>query len=317
MIEMFYPSSVMSVIKEFDIECDKKFGQCFLVDNNALDKIAAIADVKKNELVIEIGSGPANLTARLAGAAAHVLAFETDRNLFKIYDKYFSGRRDVSFYFLDFLKADIGAILNEIKKSSDAVFDKIKVVSNIPYYITSQIIEKLLYSAVEINDIYLLISSDVADRITAKPGCGDYGILTVACALKAETSKVKKISRTCFYPAPDVESSLVRLRPYNRRPEEGFNEEAFFAVVRAAFNQRRKIALSAIANNIVRISEINRYDERLLSFLKNVSLKSLFAGLFEKIGLSLTARAEEISCGSYVNITHELMLNMKNGKDVL
>ncbi len=295
----------MGVIKEFNIDCDKKYGQCFLVDNNALDKIAALADIEKNDLVIEIGAGPANLTSRLAAASCHVMAFETDRNLFKIYDKYFKNS-NVTFYQMDFLKADAAAIIEELKASAGLNYKRIKVVSNIPYYITSQIIEKLLYSKIEFSDIYLLIQSDVASRIAAGPGSKDYSILSAACALKSKVSILKKIPRTCFHPAPEVESALVRLEPVKRHPAKGFKEDVFFAIVKSAFNQRRKVAVSAISNSIERISEINGYDERFTLFLKNSGLKSIFSGIFEKVGIPLLARAEDISCDDYILIAGSL-----------
>lgn len=299
-----YPSSVTGIIKEFNIDCDKKYGQCFLVDNNALDKIAALADIKKNDLVIEIGSGPANLTARLAAAAAHVMAFETDRNLFKIYDKYFKGS-NVTFYQTDFLKADITALINKLE-AAGLSYSRVKTVSNIPYYITSQIIEKLLYSKIDFTDIYLLIQSDVASRIAAAPGGKDYSILSVACALKSKASVIEKIARTCFCPAPEVESALIRLEPIKRPADENFKEYIFFSVVKSAFNQRRKVAVKAIANNIERVSVINGYDERFSLFLKKSELKSVFGDIFEKSGIAPLARAQDISCGDYIAISCRL-----------
>ena len=295
----------MGIIKEFNIDCDKKYGQCFLVDNNALDKIAAMAGIEKTDLVIEIGSGPANLTSRLAAAASYVIAFETDRNLFKVYDKYFKNS-NVTFNQMDFLKADPAAMIAELKAAAKLNFNGIKVVSNIPYYITSQIIEKLLYSKIEFGDIYLLIQSDVAERIAAGPGSKDYSILSVACALKSRVSILKKIAKTCFYPAPEVESALVRLEPFKRPAVEGFKEDIFFAIVKSAFNQRRKVAVSAIANSIERVSGINGYDERFTHFLEAAGLKSILGGIFDKAGIPLLARAEDISCGDYISIACQL-----------
>lgn len=302
---MAYPSSIMGIIKEFNIDCDKKYGQCFLVDNNALDKIAESAGVEKTDLVVEIGSGPGNLTARLAAAAALVIAFETDRNLFKIYDKYFNGA-NASFHQLDFLKADLAGIISETAAANNIKYDKIKVVANIPYYITSQIIEKILYSGVRFADVYLLMQRDVAERIAARPSTKAYGILSVACALKSKPSIIRKIPSTCFYPAPDVESALVRLEPFERKACADFSEEIFFAIVKSAFNQRRKVAVSAIANNIGRLGEINGYDGLFVEFLKKSALKHIFTGIFENIGLSPLARAEEISCEDYILIAREL-----------
>ncbi len=302
---MAYPSSIICIIREFSFECDKKYGQCFLIDNNALDKIAESAGVEKTDLVVEIGSGPGNLTARLAAASAFVIAFETDRNLFKIYDKYFKDV-NASFHQLDFLKAGLAGIISETAAACNIKYDKIKAVANIPYYITSQIIEKILYSGVKFSDVCLLMQRDVAERIAACPSTKEYGILSVACALKSKPSIIRKIPSSCFYPAPDVESALVRLEPFERQTGEGFSEEIFFAIVKSAFNQRRKVAVSAIANNIGRLGEINGYDGLFVEFLKKSALKHLFAGIFEKIGLSPLARAEEISCEDYILIAREL-----------
>ncbi len=302
---MTYPSSIINVIKEFDITADKKYGQCFLIDNNALDKIADSAQIRGDELVIEIGSGPGNLTARLCSRASYVVAFETDINLFKIYDKYFKGL-NVSFNRMDFLKADLDKIISAAAVDNNLKFSSVRVVANIPYYITSQIIEKLLYSNIAFSGIYLLIQRDVADRIASQPGCGEYGILSVACALKSRVSIIRKVPGTCFYPVPEVESALVKLEPFDRFSGAAFNEEIFFAIVKSAFNQRRKVAVSAVANNIARIGEINRYDGGFLEFLKARPLKTDISNIFEKLSISKLARAEEISCEGYISIAREL-----------
>ncbi len=302
---MTYPSSVINIIKEFNISADKKYGQCFLIDNNALDKIADFAQIDGEELVIEIGSGPGNLTARLCSRARYVIAFETDINLFKIYDKYFKGL-NVSFKQMDFLKADLHKVIAAAAAENKIDFASVRVVANIPYYITSQIIEKLLYSNIKFSGIYLLIQRDVADRIAAQPGCGEYGILSVACALKSKAAIVRKVPGTCFYPVPEVESALVKLEPFDRFSGSAFNEEIFFAIVKSAFNQRRKVAVSAISNNIERVGEINRYNAGFLAFLKSRSLKADFSHIFEKLGISKLARAEEISCEGYISISREL-----------
>lgn len=303
---MAYPSSVMSVIKEFDLACDKKYGQCFLIDNNSLDRIAEAAGIEKSDVIVEIGSGPGNLTARLAAAASLVLAFETDMNLFRIYEKYFAGA-NVVFRREDFLKAELTAALAAAEAQWGIGGRPVKVVANIPYYITSQIIEKILYgSGVRFSDVYLLMQRDVAERIAARPSTKEYGILSVACALKARPSIVRRVAASCFYPAPEVESALVRLEPFERETGEGFNEEIFFAVVKSAFNQRRKVAISAIANNIGRLGEINGYDGLFVEFLKKSALKHIFAGIFEAVGISPLARAEEISCEDYILIAREL-----------
>ena len=309
---MDYPSSIIGLVKEFGINADKKYGQCFLTDNNVLDKIVELSAISREDLVVEIGAGPANLTARLSAAAGLVIAFETDRNLVKIYERYFNDS-NVSFFIQDFLKADLSAIIKKVSAGKNAAYKAIKVVANIPYYITSQIIENLLYSNVSYEDIVLLMQADVADRIVSAPGTKDYGILSVACNLKADVKCLKKIPNTCFSPRPEIDSALVRFTPRKRELGDNFNEDVFFAIVKSAFNQRRKIAVSAIANNISRICEINRYAEAITGFFKSEDIKRIAAGIFKKTGLLANARAEQISLNEYIALANEFNLLIGSG----
>jgi len=304
-----YPSSIISLVGEFGLAPDKKRGQCFLIENNILDQIPVLTGVSKDELIIEIGSGPGNLTSRLCDSGGHVMAFETDRNFFPIYEKYFGGR-NADFHQLDFLKAD----LEELVKTAMAKYPalkKVKVVSNIPYYITSPIIEKLLYSGIEFSAIYLLMQTDVAERILAVPETKDYSILTVATSFAAEISMVKNIGKNCFFPKPEIESSILKFIPLQRRKFENFEEFVFFGVLKAAFNQRRKVAINAIFNNAARISEIHSYPAEFTSFTSAPEFKTVLAAAFEKCQISKLARAEEIPCGKYAELASFLSLAMR------
>ncbi|HNY12787.1 MAG TPA: 16S rRNA (adenine(1518)-N(6)/adenine(1519)-N(6))-dimethyltransferase RsmA [Candidatus Wallbacteria bacterium] len=304
-----YPSSILSLVGEFRLTPDKKRGQCFLIENNILDQIPVLTGVSSDELIIEIGSGPGNLTSRLCDSAGHVIAFETDRNFFPIYKKYFDGR-NVDFHQLDFLKSDLGELINAAL-SKNSMLKKVKVVSNIPYYITSPIIEKLLYSGVEFSAIYLLMQTDVAERIIAMPKTKDYSILTVATNFAAEISLVKNISKNCFFPKPEIESSILKFVPLERRKFKSFEEYVFFGVLKAAFNQRRKVALNAISNNVARISEINSYPPEFISFASSPEFKAALTAAFEKHQISRLARAEEIECEKYAEIASFLSLAMR------
>lgn len=303
---MNYPSSVLSVMEEFRLQADKKRGQCFLTDNNILNLIPEIASVDKNDIVIEIGAGPGNLTSRLCQKAYHVAAFEIDRNLFPIYEKYFKDA-NVTFYMQDFLKADVIEVIKKAAPADGGTPKKIKVVANIPYYITSPIIEKILYSEIAYSDVLLLIQKDVADRILAKPGSKDYSILSAACAFKADVSSVKTIGGQCFVPRPDVDSALVRFAPKKSLIGNEIPEYSVFAILKSAFNQRRKVALNSIANNIVRISEINKYPADFVKFLKNGDLKKMFELFFAQAGINLLARAEDLTPENYIAVAAQLI----------
>ncbi len=304
-----YPSSIISLVGEFGLAPDKKRGQCFLIENNILDQIPVLTGVSKDELIIEIGSGPGNLTSRLCDSGGHVIAFETDRNFFPIYAKYFSGR-NAEFHQLDFLKADLGELVNNAL-AKDPSLKKVKVVSNIPYYITSPIIEKLLYSGVEFSAIYLLMQTDVAERILAVPETKDYSILTVATSFAAEISMVKNIGKNCFFPKPEIESSILKFIPLERRKFENFEEFVFFGVLKAAFNQRRKVAINAIFNNAARIAGIHSYPQGFISFTSAPEFKTVLAAAFEKCRISKLARAEEIPCEKYAELATFLSLAMR------
>jgi len=304
---MNYPSSVLSIIEEFQLHADKKRGQCFLTDNNILNLIPEIASVDNNDIVIEIGSGPGNLTSRLCEKAFRVAAFEIDRNLFPIYEKYFKGA-NVDFYMQDFLKADVNEVIQKmIAHDNSGTPKKIKVVANIPYYITSPIIEKILYSDINYADVLLLIQKDVADRILAKSGSKDYSILSAACAFKSAVSHVKTIGGQCFMPRPDVDSALVRFTPKNSLIGTEIPEYSVFAILKSAFNQRRKVALNSIANNIVRVSEINKYPVEFIKFLKGCDLKKMFELFFSQLDMDLLARAEDITPECYVAAAAKLV----------
>lgn len=294
---MQYPSSVIGVIRDFGLSLDKKRGQCFLVENNILDQLPGLAGVRKDDLVVEIGAGAGNLTARLCDAAGFVVSYETDRNLFPVYEKYFRGA-NVEFLMEDFLGSDLRAVVGRIMAERPGLSRAI-VAANIPYQITSAIIEKLLYREACVADIYLLMQKDVAERTRALPGSKDYGILSVACALRSEVAFVKNIGRNCFCPRPEVDSTFVRFEPRERPEAAGIEEFVIFALVKAAFNQRRKIARNAIANNAARIARVNGYPESFAGFLEGGGFAPALDAALSACGVPPAARAEDISATQY------------------
>jgi len=292
-----YPSSIIGIIKDFGLVLDKKRGQCFLVENNILEQIPVLTGVRKNDLVIEIGAGAGNLTARLSQAAGFVVAYETDRNFFPVYEKYFQGS-NTEFLMQDFLKADLPAKIMDARTLMPGLTRTV-VVANIPYQITSAIIEKILYSDAAVDDVCLLMQKDVADRTKASADCPEYSILSIACSLRSEVSFVKNIGRNCFFPKPEVDSTIVRFTPRILSESRGVEEFVIFALVKAAFNQRRKVARNAIINNAGRLATVNGYPADFAAFLDGENFKSVLTSAFAECGIEASARAENISPQQY------------------
>ncbi len=220
----------------------KSLGQNFLTDENTLKKIAAAADLSKQDLVLEIGPGLGALTEILMQEAGRVIAVEYDRNLFGILQKEFLKRENLQLLNQDILKTDLPALFHKEDKLSYGL----KVVANLPYYITTPIIFKILETKLPWQCLVFLVQKEVAQRICATSGGKDYGALTIMLQFLGRTDLIGTVSRKVFYPAPNVDSAIVRIIPE-------INEETYqiypylYRVVQAAFNQRRKTLLNSLA----------------------------------------------------------------------
>lgn len=234
--------STEEIIRKYRFDLRKKFGQNFLIDNNILDKIVEAAGITRNDCVLEIGPGIGTMTQRLAEEAGEVVAVEIDKNLIPILAETLAGYDNVTVLNEDILKTDIRAIARQHGGRP------LKVVANLPYYITTPIIMSLLESRVPIESVTVMVQKEVADRMRVGPGSKDYGALSLAVQYYAKPEIVTKVPAACFMPRPNVDSTVIRLTCYEEPPVKARDEAWLFAVIRASFNQRRKTLANGLAN---------------------------------------------------------------------
>ncbi len=237
------PAATAAVIKKHDFRFQKKYGQNFLIDANILQKIVDAAQITKEDYIVEIGPGIGTMTQYLAESAGGVAAVEIDKNLIPILKETLSEYDNVSIMNEDILKTDIKRLAEE-KNSGRPV----KVVANLPYYITTPIIMGLFESHAPVSDITIMVQEEVAERMQTGPGTKDYGALSLAVQYYAKPETVLKVSASCFMPRPNVGSAVIRLTRFEEPPVKADDEEKLFSVIRAAFNQRRKTLANALAN---------------------------------------------------------------------
>ena len=254
----------------------KSFGQNFINDSNIINKIVNCSNIKENSLVVEIGPGSGNLTKELSKVSKYVLAYEIDERLEDILDENLVGCDNVTILFEDFLKSDL---VNDIKEYS---YDHLYITANIPYYITTPIIEKIINSHVPFENITLMMQKEVGDRLSAKPGSRNYGSITVFLNYYFEIKKQFVVSRNLFTPKPNVDSVVVTLTKKDGR--KAINEEGFFKLIRDAFQYKRK----NIRNN-----------------LKNYDL-TIIEEVLKKHNYDLNVRSEELSLDIFLDLADEL-----------
>ena len=237
------PQNTVAILQKYNFRFQKKFGQNFLIDSHVLDKIIREADIGPEDFVLEIGPGIGTMTQYLCEHAGHVAAVEIDKNLIPILKETLSEYDNVSIINEDILKMDIKKLAEE-KNSGRPV----KVVANLPYYITTPIIMGLFESHAPVSDITIMVQEEVAERMQTGPGTKDYGALSLAVQYYAKPETVLKVSASCFMPRPNVGSAVIRLTRFEEPPVKADDEEKLFSVIRAAFNQRRKTLANALAN---------------------------------------------------------------------
>lgn len=230
------------ILKKYQFRMQKKYGQNFLIDGNILAKIVEAAQITKEDCVLEIGPGIGTMTQYLAEAAGRVVAVEIDRELIPILEETLSPYNNVTVMGADILKVDLAALVRENGGRP------IKVVANLPYYITTPIIMALFESRVPLASITVMVQSEVADRMQTGPGSKDYGALSLAVQYYAKPEIVARVPASCFLPRPNVDSTVVRLTKYEKPLVEAADEAFLFAVIRASFNQRRKTLANGLAN---------------------------------------------------------------------
>lgn len=236
------------IIKKFNIKLNKNLGQNFLIDESIVKNIVSAAGVTKEDLVIEVGPGIGSMTKELCKNAGKVLAIEIDKYLIPALTKNLSEFKNIDIVNKDILDEDIVETINNVKASGFNP-ERVKVIANLPYYITTPIIMKFLEDVPGIDMMVFMVQKEVADRMVANPGGKDYGALSVAVQFHSEALKVFDVSPDSFVPRPNVDSTVIKLNVYKEPIVDIKSKKLFFKTVKAAFGQRRKTLLNALSNS--------------------------------------------------------------------
>ena len=245
---LYNPTNTLEIIKKYGFGFQKRFGQNFLIDGNVVEKIVREAGITKDDFVLEIGPGIGTMTQILCENARDVAAVEIDKNLIPILAETLAPYDNVSVINEDILKVDVRKLAEEKNDGRP-----IKVVANLPYYITTPIIMGLFESHVPLESITIMVQKEVAQRMQVGPGTKDYGALSLAVQFYADAQIVLKVPASCFMPRPNVDSAVIKLVRHEDAPVKVKDEQFMFRVIRAAFNQRRKTLANSLANS----SELN------------------------------------------------------------
>ena len=275
------PKNTIEIIQKYEFMFQKKFGQNFLIDTHVLEKIISAAGITKNDCVLEIGPGIGTMTQYLAENAGHVVAVEIDRNLILILKETLADYDNVTVINEDILRVDIKALAEEYNGGKP-----IKVVANLPYYITTPIIMGLFESGVPIDNITVMVQKEVADRMKEGPGSKDYGALSLAVQYYAEPEIVANVPPNCFIPRPNVGSAVIRLTRHKEMPVEVKDPALMFKIIRASFNQRRKTLQNGLGN----ASELPYTKEQI-------------AAAIAEMGLTPTIRGEALSLAQFAQLS--------------
>lgn len=282
------PQKTIEVIQKYEFAFQKKFGQNFLIDTHVLDKIISAAEITKDDLVVEIGPGIGTMTQYLACAAREVVAIEIDKMLIPILQDTLSAYDNVTIINEDVLKVDLNKLAEE-KNGGRPV----KVVANLPYYITTPIIMGLFENHVPLHSITVMVQKEVADRMRMGPGTKDYGALSLAVQYYAEPYLVANVPQNCFMPRPKIGSAVIRLTVHEKPQVTVGDEKLMFRIIRASFNQRRK----TLANGL------NNSPELFFS-------KEKIAAAIEKLGVSPSIRGEALTLREFAQLT-DIFLEME------
>jgi len=277
------PKKTLEIINKYDFAFQKKFGQNFLIDANILDCIIDGANITKDDLVLEIGPGIGTMTQFLCERAREVVTVEIDKNLIPILNDTLSSYDNVTIINEDILKVDIKKIADEKNNGKP-----IKVVANLPYYITTPIIMGLFESHVPLDSITIMVQKEVADRMQTGPGSKDYGALSLAVQYYSKAEVLVEVSPNCFIPRPKVGSSVIKLTLHKDERVSVNDEKLMFRLIRASFNQRRK----TLSNGIKNSPELSYSREDVVEALKEMGLDENIRG--EKLSLEEFAKLSDI-----------------------
>lgn len=278
------PQNTIEILQKYNFRFQKKFGQHFLIDTHVLERIISEAGITKDDFVLEIGPGIGTMTQYLCENAREVMAVEIDDNLIPILADTLSAYDNVTVVNEDILKLDIAKVAKEHNGGKP-----IKVVANLPYYITTPIIMGLFESHVPLESITVMVQKEVADRMQSGPGTKDYGALSLAVQFYSKAEIVANVPANCFMPRPNVGSAVIRLTCHAERPVDVKDEAFMFKIIRASFNQRRK----TLQNGLNNASNLSVNKEQVVTAL-------------EKMGLPATVRGEALSLEQFAELSNLL-----------
>lgn len=275
------PANTIAVLQKYNFNFQKKFGQNFLIDTSVLERIIEESHITKDDCVLEIGPGIGTMTQYLAENARYVVAVEIDKALIPILGDTLSEYDNVTVINDDILKVDIQALCDKYNEGRP-----IKVVANLPYYITTPIIMGLFESNVPLESITIMVQKEVADRMQCGPGTKDYGALSLAVQYYAKPEIVANVPPNCFMPRPNVGSAVIRLTRYSEPPVNVDDPKKMFKLIRASFNQRRKTLVNGLANGGLGIS------------------KEQVSEALDKMGLTSTIRGEALTLEQFAELSN-------------
>ena len=276
------PSNTIEILKKYNFSFQKRFGQNFLIDTHVLEKIVDEAGIDEDDCVLEIGPGIGTMTQYLCERAGRVIAVEIDKALIPILNDTLSSYSNVEIINEDILKVDITNLCNKYNNGRP-----IKVVANLPYYITTPIIMGLFESGCPLESITIMVQKEVADRMQVGPGTKDYGALSLAVQYYAKPEIVVNVPPSCFMPQPKVGSAVIRLTRHEKPPVEVQSEKLLFQVIRASFNQRRKTLANGLAN----------YGAFSLT-------KEELAACIEELGVPANVRGEALTLSQFAELSN-------------
>ena len=283
------PKNTIEIIQKYGFNFQKKFGQNFLIDTHVLERIIEESGITKDDCILEIGPGIGTMTQYLCENAREVIAVEIDKALIPILEDTLSAYDNVTVINDDILKVDVQKIVDEKNGGKP-----IKVVANLPYYITTPIIMGLFESHLPLKSITIMVQKEVADRMQVGPGTKDYGALSLAVQYYAKPEIVANVPPNCFMPRPNVGSAVIRLTKYEEPPVFVENEEFMFSLIRATFNQRRKTLVNAIGN------------------APNLNItKDMVAEVLSEMGESATVRGETFTLEKFAEFSNKISKKLR------
>ncbi len=289
-MQLYAPSTIKKIKERYGFRLTKSLGQNFLTDKNIIDKIIGGSEITGDDLVIEIGPGIGVITYEASQVARRVIAVEIDGNLIPILQETLSERDNIQVINADILKTDVNRIIEEAR-AADPEIKGVKIIGNLPYYITTPIIMKLLEEGVAADGITVMMQKEVADRIKAAPGTKAYGALSVAVQYYCEVESVANVPKEVFVPQPKVDSTVLNLKIRKSAAVEVKDRDLFFAVVKAGFGQRRK----TLSNSLMGV--------------KNITREMVFEAL-EAAGIDSSRRAETLNLEEFAELSNQVALRL-------